>query len=110
MFLPTYASQVFIVIRGEHLAASISAYLITQIEQTPNAPHSAARSLRRPVARSCDSAARWAGTGEAAGAGRFHFLWRQAQHQMIYELAFCDAKDHLLTGRDLVADPRYTAS
>ncbi|RYY10939.1 MAG: response regulator, partial [Cytophagaceae bacterium] len=36
MYLSTYASRVFIVIRGESLAASMSAYLIDQISQTSN--------------------------------------------------------------------------
>ena len=40
----------------------------------------------------------------------FIFIGAKPSTEWIWRLAICDAKGYLLTGRDLVADPRYGTS
>ena len=114
MYLATYASRVYIVIRGESLAASMSAYLIEQIAQTPNIellPHTQVR-------EACGAHALEAVVIQQAGhepekrpaRALFIFIGAKPSTEWVCHLAICDAKGYLLTGRDLVADPRYGAS
>ena len=111
MYLSTYASRVFIVIRGESLAASMSAYLIEQIAQTPNIeilPYTQVR-------EACGAQALEAVVIQQAGRepekrparALFIFIGAKPSTEWISNLALCDAKGYLLTGRDLVSDPRY---
>ncbi|WP_311136657.1 NAD(P)/FAD-dependent oxidoreductase [Hymenobacter cellulosilyticus] len=113
MYLATYARRVFILIRGESLAASMSAYLIEQIRQTPNIeilPFTQVREVRgqdhlEEVVIDNN------GQREVRPArALFVFIGAKPSTEWICSLALCDAKGFLLTGRDLVADPRYAAS
>ncbi|PJJ52835.1 FAD-dependent oxidoreductase [Hymenobacter chitinivorans] len=113
MYLATYARKVFILIRGESLAASMSAYLIEQIRQTPNIeilPFTQVKEVRgqdhlEEVVIDNN------GQREARPArALFVFIGAKPSTEWICDLALCDAKGFLLTGRDLVADPRYATS
>jgi thioredoxin reductase (NADPH) len=114
MYLSTFASRVFIVIRGANLAASMSAYLIEQIGQTPNIeilPHTQVReacggnSLEAVVIQRDGQAPE-----KHPARALFIFIGAKPSTEWICDLALCDAKGYLLTGRDLVTDPRYTTS
>ncbi|TGD77559.1 FAD-dependent oxidoreductase [Hymenobacter wooponensis] len=113
MFLSTYASRVFIVIRGEHLAASMSAYLITQIEQTPNIEILPRTQLREACGGQSLEAVVVQRDGQAPekhpARAVFIFIGAKPSTEWVCHLALCDAKGYVLTGRDLVADPRYAA-
>ncbi|NML65404.1 FAD-dependent oxidoreductase [Hymenobacter sp. RP-2-7] len=114
MYLATYAARVFIVIRGASLAASMSAYLIEQIGQTPNIeilPHTQLREARgehtlEAVVLQRDGEE----PQEHPARALFIFIGAKPSTEWICHLALCDAKGYLLTGRDLVTDPRYGAS
>ena len=110
MYLATYARRVFIVIRGANLAASMSAYLIEQIRTTPNIeilPHSQIKEVcgqdhLETVMLDVS------GTVEKRPArALFVFIGAKPSTEWVRDLVACDAKGFLLTGRDLVADPRY---
>jgi thioredoxin reductase (NADPH) len=110
MYLATYARRVFIVIRGANLATSMSAYLIEQIRTTPNIeilPHSQVKEVGgqdhlETVLLDVN------GTLENRPArALFVFIGAKPSTEWVRELVACDAKGFLLTGRDLVADPRY---
>ena len=114
MYLSTYASRVFIVIRGESLAASMSAYLIEQIAQTPNIeilPHT-------QVCEACGQHSLEAVVIQQEGRepekrparALFIFIGAKPSTEWVRDLALCDPKGYLLTGRDLVSDPRYKAA
>jgi thioredoxin reductase (NADPH) len=114
MYLSTFASRVFIVIRGANLAASMSAYLIEQIAQTPNIellPHTQVReacggnSLEAVVIQRDGQAPE-----KHPARALFIFIGAKPSTEWICDLALCDAKGFLLTGRDLVTDPRYATS
>jgi thioredoxin reductase (NADPH) len=110
MYLATYARRVFIVIRGANLAASMSAYLIEQIRDTPNIellPHSQIKEV-------CGQDHLEAvmvdvnGTVEKRPArALFVFIGAKPSTEWICDQVLCDAKGFLLTGRDIVTDPRY---
>ncbi|GAB3877991.1 FAD-dependent oxidoreductase [Hymenobacter segetis] len=110
MYLATYARKVFIVIRGADLAASMSAYLIEQIRTTPNIellPHSQIKEV-------CGQDHLEAvmvdvnGTVEKRPArALFVFIGAKPSTEWICDQVLCDGKGFLLTGRDLVTDPRY---
>ena len=114
MYLATYAQRVFLVIRGESLAASMSAYLIEQIAQTPNIE----LLPRTQVREACGEHALEAVVIQQEGRepekrparALFVFIGAKPSTGWIGHLALCDAKGYLLTGRDLVADPRYAAA
>ncbi len=114
MYLSTYASRVFIVIRGNSLAASMSAYLIEQIAQTPNIeilPHTQVREacggqFLEAVVIQCDGQPPEKHPARAL----FVFIGAKPSTKWVCHLALCDAKGYLLTGRDLVNDPRYTTA
>jgi thioredoxin reductase (NADPH) len=114
MYLSTFASRVFIVIRGANLAASMSAYLIEQIGQTPNIeilPHTQVReacggnSLEAVVIQRDGQAPE-----KHPARALFIFIGAKPSTEWICDLALCDAKGYLLTGRDLVTDSRYATS
>ncbi|MGI4865111.1 MAG: FAD-dependent oxidoreductase [Janthinobacterium lividum] len=111
MYLSTYASRVFIVIRTESLAASMSAYLIEQITQTPNIeilPHTQVReacggnSLEAVVLQRDGQAPE-----KKPARALFIFIGAKPSTEWVCHLTLCDPKGYLLTGRDLMADPRY---
>ena len=111
MYLATFASQVFILIRGKSLAASMSAYLIEQIAQTPNIailPHT---QLREACGQHALEAVVIQQEGQAPekrpARALFIFIGAKPSTEWVCHLALCDAKGYLLTGRDLVSDPRY---
>jgi len=114
MYLSTYASRVYIIIRGASLAASMSAYLIEQIAQTPNIevlPHT---QLREVCGQDSLEAVVIQRDGQAPekvpALALFVFIGTRPSTEWISHLAICDTKGFLLTGRDLVADPRYGVS
>jgi len=114
MYLSTYASRVFIVIRGESLAASMSAYLIEQIAQTPNIeilPHTQVREACGEHSLEAVVIQQEGREPEKRPArALFIFIGAKPSTEWVCHLALCDPKGYLLTGRDLVADPRYQAS
>jgi thioredoxin reductase (NADPH) len=114
MYLSTYASRVFIVIRGESLAASMSAYLIEQISQTPNIELLPRTQMREACGANSLEAVVIQRDGQEPekhpARALFIFIGAKPSTEWICHLAICDAKGYLLTGRDLVADPRYGTS
>jgi len=111
MYLSTYARRVFIVIRGESLAASMSAYLIDQIGQTENIELLPRTELREACGSDHLEAVIIQQDGQAPekrpARAVFIFIGAKPTNEWISDLARCDAKGYLLTGRDLVLDPRY---
>jgi thioredoxin reductase (NADPH) len=114
MFLSTYASKVYIVIRGASLAASMSAYLIDQIGQTPNIEILPYTQVREACGGNSLEAVVIQTDGQEPekrpARALFIFIGAKPSTEWICDLAICDAKGYLLTGRDLVADPRYPTS
>ena len=110
MYLATYARRVFIVIRGANLAASMSAYLIEQIRTTPNIellPHAQIKEVRGQDHLEAVMVDR-NGTVETRPArALFVFIGAKPSTEWVCEQVMCDGKGFLLTGRDLVTDPRY---
>jgi len=105
---------VFIVIRGASLAASMSAYLIEQISQTPNIeilPHTQVREACGGHALEAVVIQRDGQAPEKHPArALFIFIGAKPSTEWVCHLALCDAKGYLLTGRDLVNDARYATS
>jgi len=114
MYLSTYASRVFIVIRGDSLAASMSAYLIEQIGQTPNIEILPRTQVREACGQDSLEAVVIQQEGSAPekrpARALFIFIGAKPSTEWVCHLAICDAKGYLLTGRDLVADPRYKSA
>ncbi|RSK37569.1 FAD-dependent oxidoreductase [Hymenobacter metallilatus] len=113
MYLATYARRVFILIRGENLAASMSAYLIEQIGQTDNiellpftevAEVCGADHLEEVVIR------RQGQLERHPARALFVFIGARPSTEWVCNTIVCDGKGFVLTGRDLVTDPRYAAS
>ncbi|OON71047.1 FAD-dependent oxidoreductase [Hymenobacter sp. CRA2] len=112
MYLATYARQVFIVIRGASLAASMSAYLIEQIGRTPNIEllpfteitevqgqdHLESVVLRNSQTRQSQ---------QCPARAVFVFIGAKPSTEWVCDVLLCDGKGYVLTGRDLVSDPRY---
>ena len=110
MYLATYARRVFIVIRGANLAASMSAYLIEQIRTTPNIEILPFSQIKEVCGQDHLEAVLLdvSGTVEKRPArALFVFIGAKPSTEWVRDLVACDAKGFLLTGRDLVADPRY---
>ncbi len=111
MYLSGFASRVYIVIRGESLAASMSAYLIEQLAQTPNVEILP----RTQVCEACGQDSLEAVVLQAEGQepvryparALFIFIGTRPSTEWISPLALCDPKGFLLTGRDLLADPCF---
>ncbi|MBX0291801.1 FAD-dependent oxidoreductase [Hymenobacter sp. HSC-4F20] len=113
MYLATYARRVYIVIRGANLAASMSAYLIEQIGQTPNIellPFT-------EVAEVCGDdhleevvLSREGQLERRPARALFVFIGAKPSTEWVCHTIVCDAKGFVLTGRDLVIDPRYATS
>ncbi len=110
MYLATYARQAFIVIRGESLAASMSAYLIAQIAETANIevlPFTQVKEVRGE--QHLEEVVLRIGEQTEARPARalFVFIGAKPSTEWVCGTVLCDAKGYVLTGRDLVADPRY---
>ncbi|WP_046247068.1 FAD-dependent oxidoreductase [Hymenobacter terrenus] len=113
MYLATYARRVFIVIRGANLAASMSAYLIEQIRDTPNIELLPFSQIKEVCGQDHLEAVMLDlnGTVEKRPArALFVFIGAKPSTEWICDQVICDGKGFLLTGRDLVADPRYATS
>ncbi|GGE98048.1 FAD-dependent oxidoreductase [Hymenobacter cavernae] len=112
MYLAAYARQVYIVIRGANLAASMSAYLIEQIRQTPNIeilPFSEVKEVCGQE-RLEEIVLSIKGQREVRKLrALFVFIGAKPSTEWLDGTVLFDAKGFLLTGRDLVADPRYAA-
>ncbi len=110
MFLATYARRVFIVIRSKSLAASMSAYLIDQIADTPNIeilPFAQVKEVRGE--QHLEEVTLQIGDKTEARPARalFVFIGAKPSTEWVCGTVICDARGYVLTGRDLVADPRY---
>jgi len=113
MYLATYARRVFILIRGESLAASMSAYLIEQIGQTENiellpfaeiAEVCGTDHLEEVVVR------RQGQLEQRPARALFVFIGAKPSTEWVCDTIVCDSKGFVLTGRDLVTDPRYATA
>ncbi|TGE03810.1 FAD-dependent oxidoreductase [Hymenobacter fodinae] len=111
MFLSAYASRVYVVIRGASLEASMSTYLIEQLRQTPNIEVLSNTQVVEACGGQSLDAVVLQHDGQAPekhpARALFVFIGAKPSTEWICDLALCDAKGYLLTGRDLVADPRY---
>jgi len=113
MYLATYARRVFIVIRGKSLAASMSAYLIEQIGGTSNIEILPFTEVAEVCGQDHLEAVVLKTNGELVkkpARALFVFIGAKPSTEWVCNLAICDAKGFLLTGRDLVTDPRYATS
>ena len=114
MYLAAYASRVFIVIRGESLAASMSNYLVQQIQDTPNIellPHTQLREAYGETELEAVLIQREGAEPQRLPArALFIFVGAKPCTAWLNELVLCDGKSYLLTGRDLVSDPRFLKS
>ncbi|WP_216679194.1 FAD-dependent oxidoreductase [Hymenobacter siberiensis] len=110
MYLATYARRVFIVIRGADLAASMSTYLIEQIRTTPNIKLLPYSQIKEVCGQDYLEAVMVDvnGTVEKRPArALFVFIGAKPSTEWVCDQVLCDGKGFLLTGRDLVTDPRY---
>ncbi|MDB5234444.1 MAG: hypothetical protein JWR44_1437 [Hymenobacter sp.] len=113
MYLATYARRVFIVIRGANLAASMSAYLIEQIRDTPNIELLPFSQIKEVCGQDHLEAVMVDinGTVEKRPArALFVFIGAKPSTEWVSDQVLCDAKGFLLTGRDLVTDTRYATT
>lgn len=110
MYLATYARRVFVVIRGADLAASMSAYLIEQIRTTPNIEILAHSQIKEVCGQDHLEAVLVDVNGvveKRPARALFVFIGAKPSTEWVRGLVACDTKGFLLTGRDLMADPRY---
>ena len=113
MYLSGFASRVYLVTRGESLVASMSAYLIEQLAQTANVEILP----RTQVREACGDGSLEAVVLQAEGQepvryparALFIFIGTRPSTEWISPLALCDSKGFLLTGRELLADPRFVS-
>jgi len=113
MYLATYARRVFILIRGESLAASMSAYLIEQLAQTDNVELMSFTQVRevRGDGHLEEVVIDVNGQVETRPArALFVFIGAKPSTEWVCNLVMCDAKGYLLTGPNLVADQRFASS
>jgi len=113
MYLATYARRVFILIRGASLAASMSAYLIEQIAQTDNIeilPGSQVKEVRGQDHLQEVVIDNNGQTEMRPARALFVFIGAKPSTEWVCDIVLCDGKGYLLTGRDLMADPRYPTS
>ncbi|MBO0360400.1 FAD-dependent oxidoreductase [Hymenobacter sp. BT186] len=113
MYLATYARRVFIVIRGKSLAASMSAYLIEQIGNTPNIEILPFTEVAEVCGQDHLEAVVLKTNGEITkhpARALFIFIGAKPSTEWVCDTVICDGKGFVLTGRDLVTDPRYATS
>lgn len=111
MYLASYASKVYIVIRGESLAANMSNYLVQQIKDTPKIELLAHTQLREVHGETSLETVVIQRDGQASerhpARALFIFVGAKPCTEWVDGLALCDGKGYLLTGRDLLGDPRF---
>ena len=110
MHLSRYASEVQIVVRRDSLRDTMSAYLIEQIEKTPNIRLRTHTELARVegdghVERAC--LARDGAVEEEAIDAVFVFIGTRPRSDWLPAEVLRDAKGFVTTGRDLAADSRF---
>ncbi|OGX82421.1 FAD-dependent oxidoreductase [Hymenobacter coccineus] len=113
MYLATYARRVFIVIRSKSLASSMSAYLIEQIAGTENIeilPFAQVKEVKGEGHLEAVVLQVGEQTEERPARALFVFIGAKPSTEWVCGTVICDAKGYVLTGRDLVADPRYAAN
>lgn len=106
LYFSRFARHVTILVRGESLAASMSRYLIDQIDETPNvtsrtrtviAEAVGERQLERLVLKDLDTSE----TESVAAAGLFVFIGASPHTEWLSGLLRRDAKGFVLTDTDL---------
>jgi thioredoxin reductase (NADPH) len=113
MYLATYARRVFILIRGESLAASMSAYLIEQIGQTENIEILSFAEVKEVCGQDHLEEVIITNKGQIErrpARALFVFIGAKPSTEWVQDLILCDKRGFMLTGRDLVTDPRFAAS
>ena len=113
MYLATYARRVFILIRGESLAASMSAYLIEQIGQTENIEILPFAEVKEVCGQDHLEEVIISNKGEIQrrpARALFVFIGAKPSTEWVQDIILCDKRGFMLTGRDLVTDPRFAAS
>jgi thioredoxin reductase (NADPH) len=113
MYLAAYARKVYIVIRGASLAASMSAYLIEQISQTPNIELLPFTRITEVCGQDHLEAVIIDNNGspeKRPARALFVFIGARPSTEWVCDQVLCDAKGFLLTGRDLMTDERYKAT
>ena len=113
MYLATYARRVFILIRGESLAASMSAYLIEQIGQTDNIELLPFTEVTEVCGQDHLEEVVISRQGEVErrpARALFVFIGAKPSTEWVCDTVVCDGKGFLLTGRDLITDPRYATT
>ena len=110
MYLATYARRVFILIRGENLAASMSAYLIEQIGQTENIEILPFTEVKEVCGQDHLEEVVISNKGQVErrpARALFVFIGAKPSTEWVQNIILCDKRGFVLTGRDLVADPRF---
>jgi thioredoxin reductase (NADPH) len=112
MYLARYAKEVQIVVRREDLRATMSQYLIEQIQKTPNIVLRAGSEVTR--VEGVDHVERVVLTSVADGVSReedvdalFVFIGTRPQSDWLPPEVLRDAKGFVLTGRDVVTAETY---
>jgi thioredoxin reductase (NADPH) len=111
LHLARYASDVEIVVRRESLSGGMSRYLVEQIQRTSNIRVVARTELQsvegsgaveRVVLKRDDGTSRVEEVGAV-----FVFIGTRPRSDWLLDVVLCDDKGFVITGRDLLADPRY---
>ncbi len=113
MYLASYARRVFIVIRGENLAASMSAYLIEQIGHTENIEILPFAQVKEVCGQDHLESIMLDNHGtveQRPARALFVFIGAKPSTEWVCHQVLCDGKGFVLTGRDLVTDPRYATA
>jgi thioredoxin reductase (NADPH) len=110
MHLARYASEVHIVVRRDSLRDTMSHYLIEQIEKTPNITLRTRTDLALVEGHERVERVRLVREGvsdaEAIDAV-FVFIGTKPRSDWLPDAVLRDAKGFVITGRDLVVDPRF---
>ncbi len=110
MHLARYASEVHIVVRRDSLRDTMSHYLIEQIEKTPNITLRTRTDLELVEGHERVERVRLVREGvsdvEAIDAV-FVFIGTKPRSDWLPDAVLRDAKGFVITGRDLVVDPRF---
>jgi len=111
LHLARYASDVEIVVRRESLSGGMSRYLVEQIQRTSNIRVMARTELQsvegsgaveRVVLKRDDGTSRVEEVDAV-----FVFIGTRPRSDWLLDVVLCDDKGFVITGRDLLADPRY---
>jgi thioredoxin reductase (NADPH) len=110
LHLARYASDVEIVVRRESLSGGMSRYLVEQIQRTSNIRVMARTELQsvegsgaveRVVLKRDDGTSRVEEVDAV-----FVFIGTRPRSDWLLDVVLCDDKGFVITGRDLLADPR----